>query len=126
MVGATYLVRVLGVHVDLLVLFEPGVHLREFELNEPIELVVVVKRRCSLRAAVTDDDVVDVVLLRLEGVDEELLRDVLCLEEVIGVVWLEPPTRPRASESRTTCASGTPTASRRNCYRRSVRTTGRR
>ena len=90
MFGATYLVRVLGVHVDLLVLLEPGVHLREFELDEPVELVVVVKRRCSLRAAVTDDDVVDVMLLGLEGVHEVLLWNVLCLEEIVWVIRLQP------------------------------------
>ena len=82
---------------DLLVLLEPCVHLTELELDEPVELVIVVDGSGCLRAAVADDNVVDVVLLRLEGVDEELLRDVLCLEEVIGVVWLEPPARPRAS-----------------------------
>ena len=90
-VTATYLIRVLRVNVDLLVLFKPGVHLGELDLDEPVELVVVVKRSSSLRTAVADDDVVDVVLLGLESVDEILVRDVLCLEEVIWIVWLEPP-----------------------------------
>lgn len=75
-------------HVDLLVLLEPGVHDAELDLDEPVKLVVVVERRCGLCAAVPDDDVVEVVLLRLEGVDEVLLRDVLRLEEVERVVRL--------------------------------------
>ena len=87
-VPATYLIRVLRVNVDLLVLLEPGVHLGELDLDEPVELVVVVECGGSLRAAVADDDVVDVVLLGLECIDEVLVRDVLCLEEVVRVVRL--------------------------------------
>ena len=75
---------------DLLVLLEPGVHLAELELDEPIELVVVVGGRGSLGAAVPYDDVVDVVLLGLEGVDEVFLGNIFCLEEVVWVVWLQP------------------------------------
>ena len=97
-VPATYLIRVLRVNVDLLVLFKPGVHLGELDLDEPVELVVVVECRGSLCAAVADDDVVDVVLLGLEGVDEVLFGDVLGLEEVIGVVWLQPAGRGQRSD----------------------------
>ena len=80
-------------HVDLLVLLEPCVHLAELDLDETIELVVMVDGRSGLCASVSDYDVVYVVLLGLEGVDEVLFGDVLGLEEVIGVVWLQPAGR---------------------------------
>ena len=99
MFGDTYLVRVLGVHEDLLVLLEPGVHLAELELDEPVELgFIEVDGRSGFSATITDDDVVEVVLLGLEGVDEVLFGDVLGLEEVIGVVWLQPAGRGQRSD----------------------------
>lgn len=85
-------------YVDLLVFLEPGVHLTELDLDEPIELVVMIDGRRRLRAPAPDDDVVDMVLLGLKSVGEVLVGDVLCLEEVIGVVWLEPATQGPGSD----------------------------
>lgn len=87
-------------HVDLLVLLEPSVHLGELDLDEPVKLVVVVERCCGLRTAIPDDDVVDVMLLGLEGVHEILLWHVLYLEEVVGVVGLQPSSERRASANK--------------------------
>ena len=61
--GGTHLVRVFGVHVDLLVLLEPGVHLGELELDEAVKLVFVVYRCGGFSAAIAHYNVVDVVLL---------------------------------------------------------------
>ncbi len=75
---------------DLLVLLEPSIHLAELELDEPVELVIVIYSGRGFRPAVPDNDVVDVVLLGLEGVHEILLRHVFHLEEVVWIVRLQP------------------------------------
>ena len=98
--GRTHLVGILGMDEDLFVLFEPSVHLRELELDESVELVIVVYGRSGFRAAVVHDDVVNVMFLGLEGIDEILLGHVLGLEEIVRVVWLQPAARPRRSEKR--------------------------
>ena len=86
--------------VDLLVLLEPCVHLAELELNEPVEFVVMIHGRSCLRPPVTYDDVVDVVLLRLEGVNEVLVGHVLSLEEEVRVVRLQPAAHSNESAGR--------------------------
>ena len=84
----------------MFVLLEPCVHLAELELNEPVEFVVMIHGRSCLRPAVAHDDVVDVVLLRLEGVNEVLVGHVFGLEEEVRVVRLQPAAHSNESAGR--------------------------
>lgn len=91
--GIQYLVGIFGVNIDLLVLLKPSVHYAELDLDEAVELFHIIVDGCrSFSALVPYDDVVQMVLLRLEGIYEILLWYVRRLEEIVGVIWFEPST----------------------------------